>query len=44
MIRARPSVPSGLMLKILVLQALYNLSDGQAKVVIQDRLSFTGAP
>ncbi|XUM51942.1 transposase (plasmid) [Rhizobium sp. YTUHZ045] len=28
------------MFKILVLQALYNLSDNQAEFVIQDRLSF----
>lgn len=36
----RPPFPSVLMFKILVLQALYNLSDDQAEFVIQDRLSF----
>ncbi|ODR91219.1 transposase [Sinorhizobium alkalisoli] len=36
----RPAFPSVLMFKILVLQALYNLSDNQAEFVIQDRLSF----
>ncbi|MGJ8573091.1 MAG: IS5 family transposase [Hoeflea sp.] len=36
----RPAFPSVLMFKILVLQALYNLSDDQAEFVIQDRLSF----
>lgn len=35
----RPAFPSVLMFKILVLQALYNLSDDQAEFVIQDRLS-----
>lgn len=35
-----PAFPSILIFKILVLQALYNLSDGQAEFVIQDRLSF----
>lgn len=33
----RPAFPSVLMFKILVLQALYNLSDDQAEFVIQDR-------
>ncbi|MDX0140831.1 hypothetical protein GOC46_29010 [Sinorhizobium meliloti] len=36
----RRPFPAVLMLKILVLQALYNLSDDQAEFVIQDRLSF----
>ena len=36
----RPPFPAVLMFKILVLQALYNLSDDQAEFVIQDRLSF----
>lgn len=36
----RPAFPSVLMFKIMVLQALYNLSDDQAEFVIQDRLSF----
>ena len=36
----RSPFPAVLMLKILVLQALYNLSDEQAEFVIQDRLSF----
>ncbi|WP_440595534.1 transposase [Agrobacterium radiobacter] len=36
----RPPFPSVLMFKILVLQALYNLSDGQAESMIQDRTSF----
>jgi len=36
----RPAFPSVLMFKILVLQALYTLSDDQAEFVIQDRLSF----
>lgn len=36
----RPPFPAVLMLKILVPQALYNLSDDQAEFVIQDRLSF----
>lgn len=36
----RPAFPAVLMFKILVLQALYNLSDDQAEFVIQDRLSF----
>jgi transposase, IS5 family len=36
----RPAFPSVLMFKILVLQALYNLSDDQAEFVIQDRPSF----
>mgnify|MGYP001456750727 FL=1 len=36
----RPAFPPVLMFKILVLQALYNLSDDQAEFVIQDRLSF----
>lgn len=35
-----PPFPAVLMFKILVLQALYNLSDDQAEFVIQDRLSF----
>jgi len=30
------------MFKILMLQALQNLTDDQAEFVIQDRLSFTG--
>lgn len=36
----RPPFPAVLMFKILVLQALYNLSDDQAEFVIHDRLSF----
>jgi len=40
----RPAFPSVLMFKILVLQALYNLSDDQAEFVIQDRLSFMRFP
>lgn len=36
----RPPFPAVLMFKILVLQALYTLSDDQAEFVIQDRLSF----
>ena len=36
----RPPFPAVLMFKILVLQALYNLSDDQAEFVIQDGLSF----
>ena len=36
----RPPFPAVLMFKILVLQALYSLSDDQAEFVIQDRLSF----
>jgi IS5 family transposase len=36
----RPAFPSVVMFKILVLQALYSLSDDQAEFVIQDRLSF----
>ena len=36
----RPPFPAVLMFKILVLQALYNLSDDQAEFVIQDRVSF----
>jgi len=36
----RPAFPPVLMFKILVLQALYSLSDDQAEFVIQDRLSF----
>mgnify|MGYP001222218087 CR=1 FL=1 len=36
----RPPYPAIMMFKILVLQALYNLSDDQAEFVIQDRLSF----
>ena len=36
----RPPFPAVPMFKILVLQALYNLSDEQAEFVIQDRLSF----
>lgn len=36
----RPPFPVVVMFKILVLQALYNLSDDQAEFVIQDRLSF----
>jgi IS5 family transposase len=36
----RPPFPAVRMFKILVLQALYNLSDDQAEFVIQDRLSF----
>jgi len=36
----RPAYPAILMFKILVLQALYNLSDDKAEFLIQDRLSF----
>ncbi len=36
----RPPYDAVLMFKILVLQALYNLSDDQAEFMIQDRLSF----
>ena len=36
----RPAYDPILMFKILVLQALYNLSDDQAEYVINDRLSF----
>ena len=36
----RPPFDTVLMFKILVLQALYNLSDDQAEFVINDRLSF----
>lgn len=36
----RPPFPAVMMFKILVLQALHNLSDDQAEFVIQDRLSF----
>lgn len=36
----RPPYDAVLMFKILVLQALYNLSDDQAEFQIQDRLSF----
>ncbi len=36
----RPAYDPMLMFKILVLQALYNLSDDQAEYVINDRLSF----
>src|SRR5690606_10080559 len=36
----RPPFPAVMMFKVLVLQALYNLSDDQAEFVIQDRLSF----
>jgi transposase, IS5 family len=36
----RPAYDPVLMFKILVLQALYNLSDDQAEFQIQDRLSF----
>jgi len=36
----RPSYDLVLMFKVLVLQALYNLSDDQAEFMIQDRLSF----
>src|SRR5690606_13849242 len=36
----RPPYDPVLMFKILVLQALYNLSDDQAEFMIQDRLSF----
>jgi len=36
----RPAYDAILMFKILVLQALYNLSDDQAEFVINDRLSF----
>lgn len=37
----RPPYDPVLMFKVLVLQALYNLSDDQAEFQIQDRLSFT---
>lgn len=40
----RPLFPAVLMFQILVLQALYNLSDDQAEFVIQDRLSFMYYP
>jgi IS5 family transposase len=36
----RPPYDAVLMFKILILQALYNLSDDQAEFMIQDRLSF----
>jgi len=36
----RPPFDPVVMFKILVLQALYNLSDDQAEFVINDRLSF----
>ncbi len=36
----RPAYPPLMMFKILVLQALYDLSDDQAEFVINDRLSF----
>jgi transposase, IS5 family len=36
----RPPYDPVLMFKVLVLQALYNLSDDQAEFMIQDRLSF----
>jgi transposase, IS5 family len=36
----RPPYDAVLMFKVLVLQALYNLSDDQAEFMIQDRLSF----
>jgi len=36
----RPPYPPLMMFKILVLQALYDLSDDQAEFVINDRLSF----
>ena len=36
----RPPFDTVLMFKVLVLQALYNLSDDQAEFVINDRLSF----
>ena len=36
----RPPYDPVLMFKILVLQALYNLSDDQAEFLIRDRLSF----
>jgi IS5 family transposase len=36
----RPPFPALMMFKILVLQALYDLSDDQAEYVINDRLSF----
>jgi len=36
----RPPYDPVLMFKVLVLQALYNLSDDQAEVRIRDRLSF----
>ena len=36
----RPPFPAVLMFKVMVLQALYNLSDDPAEFVIQDRLSF----
>lgn len=38
----RPPFPAVLMFKIMLLQALYSLSDDQAEFVIQDRLSFMG--
>nr|WP_273795238.1 transposase [Brucella intermedia] len=37
----RPAYDPVLIFKVLVLQALYNLSDDQAELQIQDRLSFT---
>jgi IS5 family transposase len=37
----RPSYDAILMFKVLVLQALYNLSDEQTEYQILDRLSFT---
>ena len=36
----RPPYDAVLMVKIIVLQALYSLSDDQAEFQIQDRLSF----
>jgi transposase, IS5 family len=36
----RPPYDALLMLKILVLQALYSMSDDHAEFLIQDRLSF----
>lgn len=36
----RPSYDTVMMFKVLVLQALYSLSDDQAEFQIQDRLSF----
>lgn len=36
----RPPYDSVLMFKVLILQALYNLSDAQAEFMIRDRLSF----
>jgi len=36
----RPAFDTVMMFKVLVLQALYNLSDDQAEFVINDRLSF----